>query len=55
MSQPTHEMFEAAYRGESPEMGEGARPPWSIGEPQPEIGLRFADAPRRPGALAHLG
>ncbi|GAB4598087.1 class I SAM-dependent methyltransferase [Mycobacterium avium subsp. hominissuis] len=37
MSQPTHEMFEAAYRGESPEMGEGARPPWSIGEPQPEI------------------
>lgn len=30
-------MFEAAYRGESPEMGEGARPPWSIGEPQPEI------------------
>lgn len=37
MSQPTHEMFEAAYRGEAPEMGEGNRPPWSIGEPQPEI------------------
>lgn len=30
-------MFEAAYRGEAPEMGEGNRPPWSIGEPQPEI------------------
>lgn len=29
-------MFEQAYRGETPEMG-GARPPWSIGEPQPEI------------------
>ncbi|GFG98671.1 class I SAM-dependent methyltransferase [Mycobacterium timonense] len=37
MTQPTHEMFEAAYRGEAPEMGEGNRPPWSIGEPQPEI------------------
>lgn len=30
-------MFESAYRGEAPEMGEGNRPPWSIGEPQPEI------------------
>lgn len=30
-------MFESAYRGESSEMGEGNRPPWSIGEPQPEI------------------
>jgi 2-heptyl-1-hydroxyquinolin-4(1H)-one methyltransferase len=37
MSQPTSEMFESAYRGEAPEMGEGNRPPWSIGEPQPEI------------------
>lgn len=37
MSQSTHEMFESAYRGEAPEMGEGNRPPWSIGEPQPEI------------------
>lgn len=30
-------MFESAYRGEAPEVGEGNRPPWSIGEPQPEI------------------
>lgn len=30
-------MFEAAYRGDAPEMGRGNRPPWSIGEPQPEI------------------
>ena len=29
-------MFDAAYRGEAEEF-EGARPPWSIGEPQPEI------------------
>ncbi|MFJ1461141.1 class I SAM-dependent methyltransferase [Nocardia sp. N2S4-5] len=30
------EIFESAYRGERPEMG-GDRPPWSLGEPQPEI------------------
>ena len=30
-------MFEQAYRGEAAEMGRGNRPPWSIGEPQPEI------------------
>jgi SAM-dependent methyltransferase len=29
------ELFENAYRGEVPEMG--AKPPWSIGEPQPEL------------------
>ncbi len=29
-------MFESAYRGESEEF-QGFRPPWSIGEPQPEI------------------
>ena len=37
MTRPTQEMFESAYRGEAPEIGEGTRPPWSIGEPQPEI------------------
>ena len=30
------DMFESAYKGEAPEMS-GARPPWSIGEPQPEL------------------
>jgi 2-heptyl-1-hydroxyquinolin-4(1H)-one methyltransferase len=29
--------FEPAYRGEAAEFGVGARPPWSLGEPQPEI------------------
>jgi 2-heptyl-1-hydroxyquinolin-4(1H)-one methyltransferase len=29
--------FDPAYRGEAPQFGEGARPPWSLGEPQPEI------------------
>lgn len=35
MTQP-QELFESAYRGEAPEFA-GVRPPWSIGEPQPEI------------------
>lgn len=30
------EIFESAYRGEADEF-RGVRPPWSIGEPQPEI------------------
>src|ERR1700736_5648964 len=29
--------FESAYRGEAAELGFGARPPWSIDEPQPEL------------------
>lgn len=37
MTEPSEAMFEAAYRGETPEIGDGGRPPWSIGEPQPEI------------------
>jgi cyclopropane fatty-acyl-phospholipid synthase-like methyltransferase len=30
-------MFESAYKGETEEMGAGQKPPWSIGEPQPEL------------------
>ncbi len=37
MTNPSDVMFESAYRGEAPEMGGGTKPPWSIGEPQPEI------------------
>ena len=33
----TNVMFDSAYRGEAAEVGFGAKPPWSIGEPQPEI------------------
>jgi SAM-dependent methyltransferase len=29
--------FDPAYRGESAQFGSGARPPWSLGEPQPEV------------------
>jgi SAM-dependent methyltransferase len=35
-------MFDSAYRGEAEEMGLGAKPPWSIGEPQPEIAALIA-------------
>src|SRR5689334_17023544 len=35
-TQSEQEMFESAYRGEAEEF-QGFRPPWSIGEPQPEI------------------
>jgi cyclopropane fatty-acyl-phospholipid synthase-like methyltransferase len=37
MTNPSDVMFDSAYRGEAAEMGLGNRPPWSIGEPQPEI------------------
>ncbi|MDH6197321.1 SAM-dependent methyltransferase [Mycobacterium frederiksbergense] len=36
------ELFESAYRGEAPEFA-GVRPPWSIGEPQPEIAALIAE------------
>lgn len=42
MTQSSDEMFDAAYRGEAEEMGAGIRPPWSIGEPQPEIAALIA-------------
>src|SRR5262245_58920890 len=37
MTQPTQDLFENAYKGEAEELGLGTKPPWSIGEPQPEI------------------
>lgn len=36
MTEPTSEMFDNAYKGEMPDM-KMAKPPWSIGEPQPEL------------------
>jgi len=54
MTQPTQEMFESAYRGEAPEMGEGNRPPWSIGEPQPEIAA-LIDAGKFHGEVLDAG
>jgi cyclopropane fatty-acyl-phospholipid synthase-like methyltransferase len=46
-------MFESAYRGEVPEMG-GARPPWSIGEPQPELAA-LIDAGKFHGDILDVG
>jgi 2-heptyl-1-hydroxyquinolin-4(1H)-one methyltransferase len=37
MTTPAEFTFESAYRGEIPELGAGTKPPWSIGEPQPEL------------------
>lgn len=34
--------FDPAYRGEAGPVGTGQRPPWSIGEPQPEIAALIA-------------
>ena len=31
------DLFENAYKGEAQELGLGTKPPWSIGEPQPEL------------------
>jgi SAM-dependent methyltransferase len=42
MTIPSDEMFDSAYRGEAAEIGFGAKPPWSIGEPQPEIAALIA-------------
>jgi len=37
MTEPVDFEFETVYRGESAQLGVGVRPPWSIGEPQPEL------------------
>src|SRR5579875_4036590 len=37
MTQPVDFEFDDVYRGESERLGQGVRPPWSIGEPQPEL------------------
>jgi SAM-dependent methyltransferase len=46
-------MFDAAYRGEAEEF-KGVRPPWSIGEPQPEI-KALIDAGRIHGDVLDAG
>ena len=37
MTIPSDFTFESVYRGESTQFGVGGKPPWSIGEPQPEL------------------
>src|SRR5271166_6216982 len=37
MTAPGEFTWENTYRGERPEFGPGFKPPWSLGEPQPEL------------------
>src|SRR6201989_1493524 len=53
-SSPTNEMFDSAYKGEAPDMGVGTKPPWSIGEPQPEIAA-LIDAGKFHGEVLDAG
>jgi 2-heptyl-1-hydroxyquinolin-4(1H)-one methyltransferase len=53
-SSPSDALFESAYRGQAPEMGLGVRPPWSIGEPQPEIAA-LVDAGKFHGEVLDAG
>jgi 2-heptyl-1-hydroxyquinolin-4(1H)-one methyltransferase len=53
-SSSSNAVFESAYRGQAPEIGQGARPPWSIGEPQPEISA-LIDAGRFHGDILDAG
>jgi SAM-dependent methyltransferase len=53
-SSSSNALFESAYRGQAPEMGLGTRPPWSIGEPQPEISA-LIDAGRFHGEILDAG
>jgi SAM-dependent methyltransferase len=46
--------FDSAYRGEAPQLGLGVRPPWSIGEPQPEIAA-LIDAGKFHGDVLDVG
>jgi 2-heptyl-1-hydroxyquinolin-4(1H)-one methyltransferase len=54
MTTPAEFTFESAYRGEIPELGAGAKPPWSIGEPQPELAA-LIDAGKFHGDVLDVG
>lgn len=54
MTRPTDQMFDSAYRGEADGVGFGAKPPWSIGEPQPEIAA-LIEAGRFHGEILDAG
>src|SRR5581483_4205852 len=46
--------FESAYRGEVAQFGEGVRPPWSLGHPQPELAA-LIDAGQFHGDVLDVG
>jgi 2-heptyl-1-hydroxyquinolin-4(1H)-one methyltransferase len=54
MIEPVDFEFESAYRGEVAQFGEGVRPPWSLGEPQPELAA-LVDAGKFHGEVLDVG
>ena len=56
MTSSSHEVqdFDAVYRGESAQPGLHQRPPWSLGEPQPEI-VRLIDEGKFHGEVLDAG
>jgi 2-heptyl-1-hydroxyquinolin-4(1H)-one methyltransferase len=54
MIEPVDFEFESAYRGEVAQFGEGVRPPWSLGEPQPELAA-LIDAGKFHGEVLDVG
>jgi 2-heptyl-1-hydroxyquinolin-4(1H)-one methyltransferase len=54
MTTPQNFAWESTYRGERPEFGLGAKAPWSIGEPQPEL-LALIEAGKFHGDVLDVG
>src|SRR6478736_3369036 len=54
MTTPSQDLFENAYKGEATELGLGTKPPWSIGEPQPEIAALIEQG-KFPGDVLDVG
>src|SRR5581483_592094 len=54
MTEPLDFEFESAYRGESAQFGPGSRPPWCLGEPQPELAA-LVDAGKFHGDVLDVG
>lgn len=48
------DLFENAYKGKAAELGIGTKPPWSIGEPQPELAA-LIEAGRFHGDVLDVG
>lgn len=54
MTAPQDFEFDAAYRGETGRLGVGTRPPWSLGEPQPDL-VALIDAGKFHGDILDVG
>ncbi len=54
MTAPQASQFDAAYRGEREGFARGAKPPWSLGEPQPDL-LALIEAGKFHGDVLDVG